>query len=80
MGWFLDTFLGYVMMDVIDVEYGRLKKMLGQEGNREDWRSLAPCSLLRLLQVRCPRQSVRLTRLLTLQVSAPSIRCILIDY
>ncbi|PBL00600.1 hypothetical protein ARMGADRAFT_956584 [Armillaria gallica] len=34
MGWFLDTFLGYVMMDVIDVEYGRLKKMLGQEGNR----------------------------------------------
>ncbi|KAK0465563.1 gamma-tubulin ring complex protein [Desarmillaria tabescens] len=34
MGWFLDTFLGYVMMDVIDVEYGRLKKMLGQDGNR----------------------------------------------
>lgn len=34
MGWFLDTFLGYVMMDVIDVEYGRLKKMLGQEGTR----------------------------------------------
>ncbi|KAK0456070.1 gamma-tubulin ring complex protein [Armillaria borealis] len=34
MGWFLDTFLGYVMMDVIDVEYGRLKKMLGQKGSR----------------------------------------------
>jgi gamma-tubulin complex component 4 len=30
MGWFLDTLLGYVMTDVIDVEFRRLKKLLVQ--------------------------------------------------
>ncbi|KAG1885517.1 gamma-tubulin ring complex protein [Suillus subluteus] len=29
MGWFLDTLLGYVMVDVIDVEFRRLKDLLG---------------------------------------------------
>ncbi|EGN93114.1 hypothetical protein SERLA73DRAFT_172262 [Serpula lacrymans var. lacrymans S7.3] len=28
MGWFLDTLLGYVMVDVVDVEYRRLKSLL----------------------------------------------------
>lgn len=28
MGWFLDTLLGYVMMDVVDVEFRKLKEML----------------------------------------------------
>lgn len=28
MGWFLDTLLGYVMTDVVDVEYRRLKEQL----------------------------------------------------
>lgn len=28
MGWFLDTLLGYVMVDVIDVEFRRLKDLL----------------------------------------------------
>jgi hypothetical protein len=32
MGWFLDALLGYVMMDVVDVEYGRLRGML-RKGN-----------------------------------------------
>ncbi|KAF8899026.1 gamma-tubulin ring complex protein [Infundibulicybe gibba] len=37
MGWFLDTLLGYVMTDVIDVEFGRLKDLLGKgvQGNGE---------------------------------------------
>ncbi|KAJ7170023.1 gamma-tubulin ring complex protein [Mycena filopes] len=30
MGWFLDTLLGYVMIDVVDVEFQRLKEMLGR--------------------------------------------------
>ncbi|KAG7099640.1 hypothetical protein E1B28_001466 [Marasmius oreades] len=30
MGWFLDTLLGYVMIDVVDVEYLKLKRELGQ--------------------------------------------------
>jgi hypothetical protein len=30
MGWFLDTLLGYVMTDVIDVEFRGLKEQLGQ--------------------------------------------------
>jgi hypothetical protein len=30
MGWFLDTLLGYVMVDVVDVEFVRLKNMLGR--------------------------------------------------
>jgi len=29
MGWFLDTLLGYVMTHVVDVEYRRLKNLLG---------------------------------------------------
>ncbi|KAG2156609.1 Spc98 family-domain-containing protein [Suillus bovinus] len=29
MGWFLDTLLGYVMVDVVDVEFKRLKDLLG---------------------------------------------------
>lgn len=33
MGWFLDTLLGYVMMDVVDVEFQRLKKLLGKGGD-----------------------------------------------
>ncbi|KAJ7786469.1 gamma-tubulin ring complex protein [Mycena metata] len=31
MGWFLDTLLAYVMVDVVDVEFLRLKEMLGRE-------------------------------------------------
>ncbi|THV07503.1 gamma-tubulin ring complex protein [Dendrothele bispora CBS 962.96] len=35
MSWFLDTLLGYVMIDVVDVEYARLKKQLaGDEHKR----------------------------------------------
>ncbi|KAF8640878.1 hypothetical protein AX17_000526 [Amanita inopinata Kibby_2008] len=30
MGWFLDTLLGYVMMDVIDSEFAKLKELLGK--------------------------------------------------
>jgi hypothetical protein len=30
MGWFLDTLLGYVMTDVVDVEFRKLKAMLSQ--------------------------------------------------
>ncbi|KAJ6503386.1 gamma-tubulin ring complex protein [Mycena vitilis] len=30
MGWFLDTLLGYVMIDVVDVEFLKLKEMLGR--------------------------------------------------
>ncbi|KAJ7161434.1 gamma-tubulin ring complex protein [Mycena crocata] len=30
MGWFLDTVLGYVMIDVVDVEFHKLKEMLGR--------------------------------------------------
>ncbi|KAL0572925.1 hypothetical protein V5O48_009038 [Marasmius crinis-equi] len=30
MGWFLDTLLGYIMIDVVDVEYLNLKRELGQ--------------------------------------------------
>lgn len=29
MNWFLDSLLGYVMIDVVDVEWGRLKGLLG---------------------------------------------------
>ncbi|KAF7339347.1 Spindle pole body component [Mycena sanguinolenta] len=32
MGWFLDSLLGYVMIDVVDVEFLRLKEMLGRGG------------------------------------------------
>ncbi|KAF8216076.1 Spc98 family-domain-containing protein [Mycena galopus ATCC 62051] len=32
MGWFLDSLLGYVMIDVVDVEFLRLKEMLGSSG------------------------------------------------
>ena len=32
MGWFLDTLLGYVMMDVVEVEFQKLKGVLGKEG------------------------------------------------
>ncbi|KAF8913147.1 gamma-tubulin ring complex protein [Gymnopilus junonius] len=31
MSWFLDTLLGYVMMDVIDVEYRKLKDLLDKQ-------------------------------------------------
>ncbi|KAF9015659.1 Spc98 family-domain-containing protein [Cyathus striatus] len=31
MGWFLDTLLGYVMMDVVDVEFRKLKERLDTE-------------------------------------------------
>ena len=31
MNWFLDTVLGYVMMDVVDVEFRKLKEMLGRQ-------------------------------------------------
>ncbi|KAJ6621222.1 gamma-tubulin ring complex protein [Mycena sp. CBHHK59/15] len=30
MGWFLDSLLGYVMVDVVDVEFVRLKEFLGR--------------------------------------------------
>jgi len=30
MGWFLDTLLGYIMTDVIDMEFRRLKDQLGR--------------------------------------------------
>ncbi|KAJ7110068.1 gamma-tubulin ring complex protein [Mycena epipterygia] len=30
MGWFLDTLLGYVLTDVVDVEFVRLREMLGR--------------------------------------------------
>ncbi|TFK30929.1 hypothetical protein FA15DRAFT_38484 [Coprinopsis marcescibilis] len=36
MGWFLDTLFGYVMTDVIDVEYRKLKDMLSKEGVASD--------------------------------------------
>jgi len=32
MGWFLDTLLGYVMTHVVDVEFRRLKELLGKSG------------------------------------------------
>jgi gamma-tubulin complex component 4 len=32
MSWFLDTLLGYVMTDVVDVEFRRLKDQLGKSG------------------------------------------------
>jgi gamma-tubulin complex component 4 len=32
MGWFLDTLLGYVMTDVVDVEFRRLIDQLGKSG------------------------------------------------
>ena len=32
MNWFLDTVLGYVMMDVVDVEFRKLKEMLDRQG------------------------------------------------
>ncbi|KAL0951579.1 hypothetical protein HGRIS_008261 [Hohenbuehelia grisea] len=32
MEWFLDSLLGYVMMDVVDAEFSRLKATLGKEG------------------------------------------------
>jgi gamma-tubulin complex component 4 len=35
MGWFLDTLLGYVMTDVVDVEFRRLKDQLAKSGNSE---------------------------------------------
>ncbi|KAG6817951.1 hypothetical protein H0H87_012419 [Tephrocybe sp. NHM501043] len=31
MEWFLDTFFGYLMMDVIDVEFRKLKELLAQK-------------------------------------------------
>ncbi|KAF8634869.1 hypothetical protein AX15_000624 [Amanita polypyramis BW_CC] len=34
MGWFLDTLLGYVMTDVIDTEFAKLKELLGKGINR----------------------------------------------
>lgn len=30
MGWFLDTLLGYIMTDVVDVEFRKLKEQLGK--------------------------------------------------
>jgi hypothetical protein len=30
MQWFLDTLLGYIMMDVVDVEFGKLKELLSR--------------------------------------------------
>ncbi|KIL71450.1 hypothetical protein M378DRAFT_114588, partial [Amanita muscaria Koide BX008] len=33
MGWFLDTLLGYVMTDVIDTEFAKLKELLGKSSN-----------------------------------------------
>jgi hypothetical protein len=32
MGWFLDTLIGYVMTHVVDVEFRRLKELLGKPG------------------------------------------------
>ncbi|KAF8973469.1 gamma-tubulin complex component protein, partial [Flammula alnicola] len=40
MGWFLDTLLGYVMMDVVDVEFRKLKGMLDKQ--RTELQSLKP--------------------------------------
>jgi len=31
MGWFLDTLLGYVMMDVVDMEFRKLKDLLDKQ-------------------------------------------------
>lgn len=36
MGWFLDTLLGYVMMDVVEVEFQKLKGVLSKEGTSAD--------------------------------------------
>ncbi|KAJ3725596.1 gamma-tubulin ring complex protein [Lentinula guzmanii] len=36
MSWFLDTIMGYVMIDVVDVEYRRLKKQLRSHGGLEE--------------------------------------------
>ena len=33
MNWFLDTVLGYVMMDVVDVEFRKLKEMLDRQSD-----------------------------------------------
>ncbi|KAH7916487.1 Spc98 family-domain-containing protein [Hygrophoropsis aurantiaca] len=34
MGWFLDSLLGYVMVDVVDVEFRRLKALLNNSGRQ----------------------------------------------
>ncbi|KAF5388483.1 hypothetical protein D9757_004682 [Collybiopsis confluens] len=35
MSWFLDTLMGYVMIDVVDVEFSRLKEQLKSRGGEE---------------------------------------------
>ncbi|KAF5323557.1 hypothetical protein D9611_005633 [Ephemerocybe angulata] len=42
MGWFLDTLLGYVMMDVVDLEFSKLKGMLSKEGTSAENTSSKP--------------------------------------
>ncbi|GAV98825.1 gamma-tubulin ring complex protein [Lentinula edodes] len=36
MSWFLDTLMGYVMIDVVDVEYRRMKKQLMSHSDEEE--------------------------------------------
>lgn len=45
MGWFFDTLLGYVMVDVVDVEFRRLKDLLGNPSRgRAESMGKHPCS------------------------------------
>ncbi|KIK70674.1 hypothetical protein GYMLUDRAFT_210031 [Collybiopsis luxurians FD-317 M1] len=37
MSWFLDTLMGYVMIDVVDVEFCRLKEQLNTQSAEEDF-------------------------------------------
>jgi gamma-tubulin complex component 4 len=46
MGWFLDTLLGYMMTDVVDVEFRRLKDQLGKSKGTVDGDTLKKGTLL----------------------------------
>ncbi|KAH7880982.1 gamma-tubulin ring complex protein [Lentinula edodes] len=47
MSWFLDTLMGYVMIDVVDVEYRRMKKQLmSHSGEEEHTKRLGSISTL----------------------------------
>ena len=45
MGWFLDTLLGYVMTDVVDVEFRRLKHQISQTVREESSSSKTPSAV-----------------------------------
>ncbi|KAF9074848.1 gamma-tubulin ring complex protein [Rhodocollybia butyracea] len=44
MSWFLDTLLGYVMIDVVDVECRRLKKQLRSQSGEDEHTARKPIS------------------------------------